>query len=213
MSIFDPTMPTTEIKAVVDAIARQQVDDEMGPRRYALLFKPGTYGTVAAPLHLQIGYYTELAGLGALPTEVTINGHVDVYNRCLTPTNCVALNNFWRSLSNLTINVSPGSTDAARPGISGPSRRRRRCAACNVTGGKLLLMDYCTAGRNSRVVASSRIPLSGWSPMGRSSSSCVRDSSIGGWSNAVWNQVFAGVQGAPADSFRNRRSRRSRRRR
>src|SRR5262249_25685508 len=25
----------------------------------------------------------------------------------------------------------------------------------------------------------------------------VRNSSIGGWSNAVWNQVFAGVQGAP----------------
>ena len=31
----------------------------------------------------------------------------------------------------------------------------------------------------------------------------VRDSSIGSWSNAVWNQVFAGVQGAPAQSFPN----------
>src|SRR4029078_6222664 len=29
----------------------------------------------------------------------------------------------------------------------------------------------------------------------------VRNSSIGTWSNAVWNQVFAGVQGAPAQSF------------
>src|SRR5206468_12646887 len=29
----------------------------------------------------------------------------------------------------------------------------------------------------------------------------VRHSSIGGWSNAVWNQVFAGVKGAPAESF------------
>src|SRR6185437_15774744 len=29
----------------------------------------------------------------------------------------------------------------------------------------------------------------------------VRNSSIVSWSNAVWNQVFAGVQGAPAQSF------------
>jgi hypothetical protein len=29
----------------------------------------------------------------------------------------------------------------------------------------------------------------------------VRDSSIGGWSNGVWNQVFSGVVGAPPQSF------------
>ena len=29
----------------------------------------------------------------------------------------------------------------------------------------------------------------------------VRNSRLGGWSNGVWNQVFAGVQGAPAQSF------------
>ena len=29
----------------------------------------------------------------------------------------------------------------------------------------------------------------------------TRDSEIGGWSNAVWNQVFSGVLGAPATSF------------
>src|SRR4029077_17387874 len=31
----------------------------------------------------------------------------------------------------------------------------------------------------------------------------VRNSSIGGWSNSVWNQVFSGVNGAPAESFPN----------
>src|SRR5918992_2643992 len=106
VKIFDPAMPQSEIQATVDAIAAQQVDDEMGTRRYALLFKPGTYGTPDNPLIFQVGYYTEVAGLGRSPTDVTINGHVDVYNRCLTPTNCIALVNFWRSLSNLTINVA-----------------------------------------------------------------------------------------------------------
>jgi hypothetical protein len=105
VTIFDPSMPTSQIQAAVDAIALQQVDNEMGTQRYALLFKPGIYGSVATPLVFQVGYYTEVAGLGAAPTDVTINGHVDVYNRCLTPDNCIALNNFWRSLSNLTINV------------------------------------------------------------------------------------------------------------
>src|SRR5439155_7770255 len=105
VKVFDPSMPTSEIQAAVDAIAGQQVDNEMGTQRYALLFKPGTYGTAANPLVFQVGYYTEVAGLGASPTDVSINGHVDVYNRCLTATNCIALVNFWRSLSNLTINV------------------------------------------------------------------------------------------------------------
>src|SRR5690606_39679802 len=100
--IFDPSMPTADIPAAADAIYAQQVDDEMGPNRYALLFKPGVYGSAAEPLILKVGYYTEIAGLGALPTDVVINGHVDVYNRCLAPDNCIALNNFWLALSNLT---------------------------------------------------------------------------------------------------------------
>ena len=103
--IFDPSMPTADIQAAVDAIYAQQVDDEMGPNRYALLFKPGVYGSAATPLIVKVGYYTEVAGLGLLPTDVVINGHVDVYNRCLAANNCIALVNFWRSLSNLTINV------------------------------------------------------------------------------------------------------------
>src|ERR1041385_401256 len=53
--IFDPSMPTSQIQASVDAIASQQVDNEMGTQRYALLFKPGTYGSAATPLTFQVG--------------------------------------------------------------------------------------------------------------------------------------------------------------
>ncbi|PVE12422.1 coagulation factor 5/8 type domain-containing protein, partial [Streptomyces scopuliridis] len=31
----------------------------------------------------------------------------------------------------------------------------------------------------------------------------TRDSSVGGWTNAVWNMTFSGVEGAPAQSFPN----------
>jgi hypothetical protein len=200
VKIFDPSMPTSEIQATVDAIAAAQVDNEMGTQRYALLFKPGTYGTADHPLIFQVGYYTEVAGLGRTPTDVTINGHVDVYNRCLTPTNCIALVNFWRSLSNLTINVTGldgcrASGDFWAVSQAAPMRR------VNITGGNLTLMDYCTAGpqyASGGLIADSR---TGFVINGSQQQFLVRDSSIGGWSNAVWNQVFAGVQGAPAQSF------------
>jgi hypothetical protein len=198
--VLDPGMPTSQIQATVDAIAAQQVDNEMGTQRYALLFEPGTYGTVADPLDFQVGYYTEVAGLGASPADVTINGHVDVYNRCLTPDNCIALVNFWRSLSNLTINVTGlsgcrSSGDFWAVSQAAPMRR------VDITGGNLTLMDYCTAGpqyASGGYIADSR---TGFVINGSQQQFLVRDSSIGGWSNGVWNQVFSGVVGAPPQSF------------
>ncbi len=34
----------------------------------------------------------------------------------------------------------------------------------------------------------------------------TRDSAIGSWLNGVWNMVFSGVEGAPAQSFPNPRT-------
>src|SRR5215212_2497180 len=45
VKVFDPSMPLDQIQATVDDIAAQQIDNQFGPQRYALLFKPGTYGT------------------------------------------------------------------------------------------------------------------------------------------------------------------------
>src|SRR5437763_16081081 len=104
VKIFDPSMSTSYIKSQVDAIAAQQISNQFGTQRYALLFKPGTYGSATDPLNFQVGYYTSVAGLGGSPGDVVINGSVYVHNQC-DGTFCTALNNFWRSLSNLTINV------------------------------------------------------------------------------------------------------------
>ena len=198
--VFDPSMSTSQIQAKVDAIAAQQVDSEFGTERYALLFEPGTYGSAAQPLNIQVGYYTEVAGLGASPSDVTINGHVDVYNRCLAPDNCIALDNFWRSVSNLTIHVMGlsgcrSSADFWAVSQAAPMRR------VDVVGGNLTLQDYCTAGpqyASGGFIADSR---TGFVINGSQQQFLVRDSSIGGWSNGVWNQVFSGVEGAPPQSF------------
>jgi len=198
--IFDPGMPVADIQAEVDAIAAKQVDDEMGTNRYSLLFKPGTYGSVEKPLIIQVGYSTEVAGLGASPTDVTINGHVDAYNRCLTADNCIALNNFWRSVSNLTINVTglDGCRSSANFWAASQASPMRRV---NITGGNLSLMDYCTAGpqyASGGFIADTK---AGTVINGSQQQYLVRDSSIGSWSNGVWNQVFSGVNGAPVQSF------------
>jgi hypothetical protein len=57
-------MPLSQIQATVDAVANQQISNQFGTQRYALLFEPGTYGSSAAPLNFQVGYYTAVAGLG-----------------------------------------------------------------------------------------------------------------------------------------------------
>src|SRR5262245_29295212 len=94
--VFDPSMPQAQIQQTVDAIAAQQVPDQFGTHRYALLFRPGTYGSAANPLNFQVGYYTDVAGLGASPNDVVINGSSYVRNQC-NAGSCVALTNFWRS--------------------------------------------------------------------------------------------------------------------
>ena len=203
--VFDPSMPVAEIRAKADAIHAQQVDAEMGTERWSLLFRPGTYGTDTEPLQIKVGYYTEVAGLGASPSDTVINGKVEVYNRCLTdgPTQpyCVALNNFWRSMSNLTIQVNGAGQDGCRAtanfwAVSQASSLRR----VDIRGGNLSLMDYCTAGpqyASGGYLANSR---AGEIINGSQQQWITRNSEVGNWSNGVWNQVFAGTIGAPSEA-------------
>ena len=196
--IFDPSMPVGQIQAAVDAIAAQQVPNQFGSQRYALLFEPGTYGSATNPLNFQVGYYTEVAGLGASPGDVVINGSVYVRNQCNNGS-CVALNNFWRSLSNLTINVTtPGfgcySGEFWPVSQAAPMRRVH-------INGPTTLMDYCTGPSfaSGGFIADSRFD--GNIVNGSQQQFFVRNSTLNGWSNGVWNQVFAGTNGAPAQCF------------
>ena len=198
--VFDPSMPTSQIQAAVDAVAAQQVGNQFGTARYALLFKPGTYGSATAPLNFQVGYYTEVAGLGQSPTDVTINGSIYVRNQCENGS-CVALNNFWRSLSNLTINVTTpnfGCYNGEFWAVSQAAPMRR----VNVTGGNVTLMDYCSGPSfaSGGYIADSQFA-GGTVINGSQQQFYVRDSTLDGWTNGVWNQVFSGVNGAPAQCF------------
>jgi hypothetical protein len=202
--VFDPSMKLADIQAAVNGVAAQQVNSEFGTGRYALLFKPGTYGSSTNPLTFQVGYYTTVAGLGQSPDDVVINGSIDVFDRCLAPDggNCIALVNFWRSLSNLHLNVvTPrgGCRFGEFWAVSQAAPMRR----VHVNG-LVTLMDYCLqpAFASGGFIADSEFDGS-VVINGSQQQWITRNSKVDLWTNAVWNQVFSGVIGAPAQSFPN----------
>jgi hypothetical protein len=202
--IVDPATPVDDVQTMLDELAAAQVDAEMSSARHAVLFLPGAYGTEADPLQARVGYYTEIAGLGASPDDVAITGKVEVYNRCLAgggTSNCLALVNFWRTISNLSLVVDPAGQDGCRASanfwaVSQAVSMRR----LDISGGNLSLMDYCTAPpqyASGGFIADSRLP---FVINGSQQQWLTRNSEVAGWSNAVWNQVFSGVEGAPDDA-------------
>jgi hypothetical protein len=198
--VFDPSMPQSQVQATVDAIAAQQVPNQFGTQRYALLFKPGTYGTDANPLNFQVGYYTSVAGLGAEPGDVTVNGSIYARNQCDSNNFCTALNNFWRSLSNLTIDVNTPNFGCYN-GEFWPVSQAAPMRRVHVNG-FATLMDYCTGPSfaSGGFIADSRFDGS-TIVNGSQQQWLVRNSTLDGWTNGVWNQVFSGVVGAPPQCF------------
>ncbi|WP_136517816.1 glycosyl hydrolase family 28-related protein [Cellulomonas telluris] len=207
--VFDPSMPVADIQARVDEIHAQQVDDEMGTNRYALLFLPGEYGSPEQPLQMKVGYYTEVSGLGASPSDVVVHGKIETYNRCLSDDpanpNCIALVNFWRTLSNLTLDIdATGQDDCRRTAnfwaVSQAVSVRRVDVRADEGDLGFSLMDYCTAGpqyASGGFIADSRF---GDVTNGSQQQWLTRNSVVRSWSNGVWNQVFSGVEGAPDDA-------------
>ncbi|PRH76353.1 coagulation factor 5/8 type domain-containing protein [Streptomyces solincola] len=182
--VFDPSTPN--IQGRLDEVFRRQESAQFGTGRYQLLFKPGTYDDINA----QIGFYTSISGLGLSPDDTTFNGDVTVDAGWF---NGNATQNFWRSAENLALKPVNGTN---RWAVSQAAPFRRM----HVKGGLNLAPDgygWASGG----YIADSRVD----GTVGPYSQQqwYTRDSSVGGWTNGVWNMVFSGVQGAPATGFPN----------
>ncbi len=193
--LFNARMPLEQIQETVDRIAAAQTDNQFGADRYAILFAPGNYGTREHPLSFKVGYYTSVAGLGRSPADVVINGTIQVRNRCSHGA-CLALDNFWRSLSNLTINISTGdesclSDQTWAASQAAPIRRLQ------VLGGDFKLFDACSQPGYSSGGFIADSLFAGAVVNGSQQQYMIRNSRLTHYSNGVWNQVFAGVFGAP----------------
>ncbi|WP_329042869.1 discoidin domain-containing protein [Streptomyces sp. NBC_00178] len=180
--IIDPSTP--DIQGRLDQVFEQQESAQFGTGRHAFLLKPGTYDN----LNAQIGFYTQIAGLGLRPDDTTINGDVTVDAGWF---NGNATQNFWRGAENLAVAPVSGTN---RWAVSQASSFRRM----HVKGGLNLAPDgygWASGG----YIADSKVD----GQVGNYSQQqwYTRDSTIGGWSNSVWNQTFSGVEGAPATGF------------
>jgi hypothetical protein len=182
VSVFDPSMSSATIQSRLNTVFGQQETNQFGGNRYALLFKPGSYNVDA-----NVGFYTQVAGLGLSPDAVTINGAVHAEADWFPPNN--ATQNFWRSAENLSVNPSSG-TDRWAVSQAAPYRRMH-------VRGNLQLDDggWSSGG----FIADSKID--GQVRSGSQQQWLSRNAQWGSWSGANWNMVFVGDVNAPANSF------------
>ncbi|MGV9919444.1 coagulation factor 5/8 type domain-containing protein [Streptomyces cellulosae] len=180
--VFDPSTPG--IQATLDEAFARQEKDQFGPGRYQFFFKPGTY----QGLNAQLGFYTSVSGLGLSPDDTTIHGDVTVDAGWFDGN---ATQNFWRSAENLAL-VPANGTNRWAVAQAAPFRRMH-------VRGNLNLASSTYGWASGGYIADSRID----GTVGPYSQQqwYTRESAVGGWTNAVWNMVFSGVEGAPAQSF------------
>ena len=179
--VFDPSMSTASVQSALDSVFAAQETNQFGTRRDALLFKPGNYS-----VNVNVGFNTSVIGLGRNPDDTVIGGlTVDAgwFNGNATQ-------NFWRSAENFEV---PGP---ARWAVAQAAPARR----LDIRGG-LNLASSTYGWASGGYLADSRVT----GELGQYSQQqwFTRDSNIGSNTNGVWNQVFVGTPGAPAQSFPN----------
>jgi hypothetical protein len=194
--IFEPGTAAATIQSAVDSAFNAQLRSptaQFGTQRHVFLFKPGTYGRVWA----NVGFYTTVAGLGLNPDDVTINGAVNVDSGWNYGDEKNATQNFWRSMENLSI-VPEGGTNRWAVSQAAPMRRvhikgNLTLAPSNQDNGQ----GYSSGGYLADSV------VDGVVSSGSQQQWYTRDSRISRWDGGVWNMVYSGVQGAPANAFPN----------
>ncbi|MEO3747554.1 discoidin domain-containing protein [Plantactinospora sp. B5E13] len=188
--VFDPSTPTATIQSRLNTIFTEQETAQFAPRRYAVLFKPGTYTA-----DVNLGFFTQVAGLGMSPDDVNLNGHVRAEAFWMGGN---ATQNFWRSAENLSVTL-PAGTIVERWAVSqaAPYRRMHLRGA----GNQIQLWNGGDGWSSGGLMADTKID--GMVVSGSQQQWYSRNSEFGSWTGSVWNMVFQGVTGAPPPHFPN----------
>ena len=178
--VFDPSMSASAIQAQADAVFNTQQSNQFGTQRYAMLFKPGTY---SASVH--VGFYTQVAGMGMSPDDVTINGTIESNAAWF---NGNATQNFWRMAENMAV-VPNGGTEKWAVSQASPFRRMH-------VRGSLVLDDggWSSGGFISDSKIDNQVNSGGQQQW------FTRNSQLGSWTGGGWNMVFVGTGNAPTTS-------------
>jgi len=181
--VFDPQMDIKAIQALIDTLYQRQQPRtaEFSTKRYALLFKPGSYA-----LDLKLGYYMQVLGLGDSPEDVIINGALISRGQKNGNVTC----NFWRSVENLTI--IPSTDSAIIWGVSQAAPMRR----VHIKGDIQLHDNGWASGG---FLADSKVD--GTVFAGTQQQWFSRNNEFGKFEGGQWNMLFVGVNNAPADKW------------
>ncbi|MGB8097166.1 MAG: malectin domain-containing carbohydrate-binding protein [Terracidiphilus sp.] len=184
--VFAPSDSASSINSTLNTL---NTNTQFSTNRYAVFFEPGTYTGVEA----ELGYYEQVAGLGTTPSAVYINDGYLTVN--WTDSNGNLTTNFWMSLENMEITCPSG--DVLQWGVSQGADFRRMYVNNAANGGMELTNSSCGEASGG-FIANSEIP--GAVNACSQQQWYTRNSSIGSFTGNVWNFVFSGVSGAPANS-------------
>ncbi|HEV8631237.1 MAG TPA: coagulation factor 5/8 type domain-containing protein [Thermoanaerobaculia bacterium] len=179
--VFDRSMTSEAIQSRLDQILAQQERAQFGDGRYALLFAPGTYR-----VDVNVGYYTQVLGLGLLPDDTVIAGAVHAEADWMGGN---ATLNFWRGAENLAVDPAGGS-DRWAVSQAAPYRRMHLRGDLVLDDGGWSSGGFFADVRVDGVVSS-----------GSQQQWYARNTELGSWVGSNWNMVFQGVAHGPAGSF------------
>jgi hypothetical protein len=181
--IFDPARADTQQR--IQAVFKEQEQAQFGSGRYALLFKPGRY-----EVDVPVGFYTHVAGLGQLPGDVTISGHVWTDAAWM---NHNATCNFWRAVENLSVRP-PDGVNIWAVSQAAPLRRT------HIQGN--LQLSVRKGWASGGFMADCRID--GVVDPGVQQQWFARNSGWKEWPGVNWNMVFVGCENPPPGEWPQR---------
>ncbi len=185
--IFDPSMPAAQIQSTLAGVYAKQDAAQFGSGRYAYFFKPGQYA-----LDVQVGFYTQVLGLGTSPDDVTITGAVRAKADWLGNDNATC--NFWRGAENFAV-VPTAAIDSGVDvwAVSQGTAMRR----AHVRG--TLALDDNGGWSSGGFIADSKIDTQIQS--GSQQQFLTRNVDLTSWKGSNWNMVFVGDGQAPASAW------------
>ena len=181
--VFDPSQPRAAMQSTLNALFQKQERNQFGPDRYACLFKPGHYD-----LDVNVGFYTQVLGLGRSPDDVSITGAVHSDANWLGDGNATC--NFWRACENLV--VTPTSAAPLHWAVSQGTWLRRMHIQ-----GDLNLWDR--GWSSGGFMADCKV--TGQVNSGTQQQWFSRNDDWGSWTGQNWNMMFVGVQNPPAGDW------------
>ncbi len=176
--LFSPEDDPGEVNRILEDIYERQEENQFGGERYAVYFMPGVY---EEDIGVNVGFYTQVAGLGELPADTRIPGL-----QCTAawlgddPNNHNACCNFWRGVENIEI----GSNTMWAVSQATFMRRTQ-------IDGALFLHDnygWCSGG----FLADSNTEL--MTDSGSQQQWLSRNCNWKAWMGSNWNMVFVGTE-------------------